>query len=241
MPPNEPDPKYGLYLGPERHHVDQVPWEVSQFGKRSYNDKGEGECWVVGSKVDMTKRQFTLMPCFRADVPDDDPMVDGHGQNVKPALIVRGKPRITKDGKVNARLPHCNSAARRAEIAEYDDSVNVYWDPKAMAGPNVMDAWLEDYDEQTRCGRGVKRKRRLLGLDNWGPQKAPPFQRKAKRRRIKLAYTPEDCTDLVAVIDDGPGNELKKRMVKYYGEDLSSSDARLEAWKNVFKVFKKLN
>ena len=32
--------------------------------------------------------------------------------------------------------------------------------------------------------------------------------------------------------DDGLGNEIKKRVVKYYKEDLSRSDERLEAWKN---------
>ena len=48
---------------------------------------------------------------------------------------------------------------------------------------------------------------------------------------MKLAYTPEDCTDLCAVTDDGLGNDIKRHMVKSYKADLMSSDERLEAWK----------
>ena len=95
------DPKYGLYPGKQRYHVDQVPLEFSQTRKRSYNDKNKGECWIVGSKIDMEKRQATLQLCFCAEAP----------QNVKPALIVRGKPKTLKDGTVDSTKPHCNSTA----------------------------------------------------------------------------------------------------------------------------------
>ena len=61
-----------------------------------------------------------------------------------------------------------------------------------------------------------------------------PFDIGSTNENFELAvvYTPEDCTDLCAVTDDGLGFEIKRRMVKYYKDDLCSSDARLEAWKN---------
>ena len=54
----------------------------------------------------------------------------------------------------------------------------------------------------------------------------------AKKMGIKLIYTPEDTTHLCAVTDVGPGNEVKRRVVKKYSDDLESSEARLEQWKN---------
>ena len=93
---------------------------------------------------------------------------------------------------------------------KYDPRVNVYWDVKAYAGNAVCDDWLDDFDEQTRGGTGKKRKRRLLGLDNWGCQSGDRYERIAKGKKIKLAYTPRDCTELCGVIDVGPGNEVKK-------------------------------
>ena len=56
---------YGRYSGHARHHLDQVPLEFGQYGTHSYNDKGKGECWNTGSKVDISKRQCTLQVFFR--------------------------------------------------------------------------------------------------------------------------------------------------------------------------------
>ena len=96
-----------------------------------------------------------------------------------------------------------------------------------MAGHDVSDQWLVDFNDATKhLGH------RLLGLDNWGPQATPEWQAQAKAYGVKLAYTPEDSTDLCAVTDDGLGWEIKKRMVGYYKADLESSSERLDAWKN---------
>ena len=76
------DPKYGLYHVESQYHMDQVPLEFSQASKGSYSDKDKRECWIVGAKVDITKRQVTLQLCFHAEGP----------QNVHPAIIFREKP-----------------------------------------------------------------------------------------------------------------------------------------------------
>ena len=45
-------------------------------------------------------------------------------------------------------------------------------------------------------------------------------------------YTPEECTDLVAVTDAGLGYQIKKRIVAYYKADLEKSEERLNGCKN---------
>ena len=60
---------YGKYPGEARFHMDQVPADFAQYGKSSYNDKGQGSCWIVGAAIDMEKRQHTMQLCFRAVAP----------------------------------------------------------------------------------------------------------------------------------------------------------------------------
>ena len=92
----------------------------------------------------------------------------------------------------------------------------------------VAEAWLEDFHKDTK-----KLGKRILGLDNWTCQSGDDFQDMAKKFKIKLAYTPGDTTDAgLAVTDNGPGNEIKKRVTGKYKKDLESSEERLNAWKN---------
>ena len=206
---------YGKYPGLSRYHMDHVPADFAQYGKQSVNDKGAGICSIVGAKVSMNKRQHTMQLCFRAEVP----------QNVHPAVIFRGKPYIDDDGNVDPRRP---KQARLQERRQYHPDVTVYWDVKAYAGCAVSDAWLEDFQKQTKHVQ----KKRCLGLDHWSPQDNADYHANAKRMGIKLNYTPEDTTHLDAVTDAGPGNEVKKRVVKEYKADLESTPERLNAWKN---------
>jgi len=211
----EPDAwDYGLYPGEARYHVDQVPADFASYGRRSVNDKGTGVCHITGAKG-MDKRQHTMQLCFRAEAP----------QIVKPAVIFHGKPFIDAAGNIQPRIP---LRKRLAERKQYHPDVDVYWDVKAYAGSAVCDAWLEDFDKQTKRAN----KKRILGLDHWSPQDNDDYHENASGRGIKLNYTPEDTTHLTAVTDDGPGNEIKKRVVKMYKADLEKSPERLDQWKN---------
>ena len=153
--------------------------------------------------------------CFRGEPP----------QIVPPAVIFHGKPFIDDDDNIDPRTP---ARTRARERKQYDPRVIVYWDPKAYASCPVSDAWLEDFDKITK----TKNPKRALGLDNYSTQSSERYQAEAKEWNIKLVFTPEDCTDVTAVTDDGIGNEIKKRIVKMYQGDLESSEERLAQWKD---------
>ena len=111
---------------------------------------------------------------------------------------------------MNPLIPKC---ARRNERQKYDKRVDVYWDVKAYAGCAVSETWLEEFHKQTkRMPLGLER--RVLGLDNWSSQNSDHYKGRAKELLIKLANSPDNCTDMCAVTDAGPGNEIKSRMVK---------------------------
>lgn len=204
------DPKYGFYPGTHRFHHDQVPVEFSQYGRTSYNEIGSGVCWIVGSKVDMDKRFATLNLTFRGEGP----------QTIDPGIIFKLKPHPD-----DCTLPKMQHICEEMKL--YDKRVFVQFDDKAYATASVCLSFLDHFDDCKPLVGPV-----ILGLDNWGPQNTRAFHEKAASMGVCLCYTPENCTDLVAVTDAGLGNEIKRRMVKSYKNDLESSKERLEAWKS---------
>ena len=203
---------YGKYPGKNRYHTDQVPWETSLASTQSYNDKGQGSCWMRGTKVDLTKRQCTLQPFFRAVGP----------QNVKPVIIFALKPKIVDEEKGIIDVSKPADSRIFKEMAQYDTRVQVYYDPKAYACGDICIRTLKDFDKQTS-----RQGKRLLGLDNWDAQSTHEYQSLAKERNIKLAYTPSDCTDLCAVTDYGLGLALKRFMIADFQEDF---EKRTDYW-----------
>ena len=109
------DPKYGYYPGRRRFHYDQVSLEFSQYGKKSYNPKGAGSCWISGSKVDLTKRFATLNLFFCAEAP----------QLVRPGIIFRFKPM---SGDVTVPV----DSRIKKEVEHYDESVFVQFERMRM-------------------------------------------------------------------------------------------------------------
>ena len=209
LPPNH---LYGKYPGKNRHHTDQVPFETSLASTRSYNDEGEGSCWIRGTKVDLTKRQCTIQPTFRAVGP----------QNVKPVIIFRLMPKIVDEKKAIIDVTKPADSRIFKETPAYDKRVQVYYDPKAYACGDVCLQTLKDFNKQT-SRQGF----RLLGMDNWDAQATDEYQNLAKEMKIKLAYSPSDCTDLCAVTDYGLGLSLKKFMVDDFQKDF---DERTDYW-----------
>ena len=70
----------GLCPPKNRYALDQVPLEFTD-AKQSHNDVGAVECFIRGSKVDLSKRQASLQLTVRAVSP----------QNVEPAIVFCGE------------------------------------------------------------------------------------------------------------------------------------------------------
>ena len=109
------------------------------------------------------------------------------------------------------------------EAVKYDKRVQVFWDVNGMASGDVLDDWLKLFDSQTRDGENP----RLLQLDHWTCQETPDFQLQLKSRNIKGVYVPENCTELGALTDVGPGKMIKGDMKSSFKKDY---DNRTEDW-----------
>ena len=78
---------------------------------QSHNDVCAGECFIRGSKVDLSKRQASLQLTVRATLP----------QHVEPAILFKAVPKMTlKDREVTVD-PH--QAWRLKELDKYAQGV----------------------------------------------------------------------------------------------------------------------
>lgn len=75
------DSKYGRWMPRNRHNVDQVPLPFVNEQDKTYETLGATQVWVSQPSAGLDKRQATLQLCIRATGV----------QNVKPALVFRGK------------------------------------------------------------------------------------------------------------------------------------------------------
>ena len=97
-------PKYGRWLPENRYNIDQVPLPFVIDQDKTYHITGTKQVWVSQPSTGLDKRQATLQLCIRA----------GGEQNVKPAIIFRGKGNVSP-----------------AEKAMYDKGVDVYFQKSA--------------------------------------------------------------------------------------------------------------
>ena len=201
------DPKYGIFSRLKRYHMDQVPLMFDQF-TRTYEITGTKHVWIKNPKVDMSKRLCTLQLCFCAQ---NDKNV------VKPSLIFRCKPQDS-----TCKIP--KAAVIKKELSKYHPDVVVYFQCKAWADQDVSLQWLKDFRLYTNEQGEV-----LLGLDNLGTQKTQQYQEYAVKHGIDLIYTPESCTDAVAVTDRNLGQLVKRKMHELFKKDF---EANVDDWIN---------
>ena len=209
---NKKNFQYGVYPPENRYAVDQVPLTFEK-SSQTYNPVGARDCYVAAPKHDMTKRQTSLQLTIRAS----------GDQIIKPAIIFRGKPKKIK-GKIDSRIP-----ANNRLLGNYDKRVTVYYQKKAWADEHVVRAWQEDFEAVTVPVAGGKP--RAVTLDNLSSQLGPNISKLAKRvGGTKFVWTPENCTDLCAVVDCGVGAYIKINMAKSFLADFESSEQRTDAW-----------
>jgi hypothetical protein len=92
--------------------------------------------------------------------------------------------------------------------------LQVYFQPNAWADEKVMLSWLDHLGEV------------LLGMDNHGAQQTDKFRAKMAEYNTKPAYTPPDCTDIVAPSDHHVGARLKKYISLFYHLDMEKNRTR---------------
>lgn len=97
-------PKYGRWFSENRYNIDQVPLPFVIDQDKTYDITGTKQVWVSQPSTGLDKRQATLQLCIQA----------GGEQNVKPAIIFRGKGNVSP-----------------AEKAMYDKGVDVYFQKSA--------------------------------------------------------------------------------------------------------------
>jgi hypothetical protein len=200
------DVKYGRFPAKAYFHMDQIPLPFSLDCNRSLGRKGVA-CRIFQPGGGLDKRQATLQLCIRAE-----------GEQIaKPALIFRGKGlRITE--------------VERMFYASIADDVRIHFQPKAWADTEVCMDWLEDFASDTadlRADPNVEEV--LLGMDNHGSQQVLTFKQRMAALSIIPAYTPPDCTDVVAPVDHHVGAHIKVVLAKFFHAEI---EAHQEEWED---------
>jgi hypothetical protein len=205
------DPKYG-HFGPElMFHMDQIPLPFVLESNRTLNGIGKPVFILMPKGSGLDKRQATIQLTIRA----------GGTQIVRVALIFRNKGIVLNDEE-------------RDVYRRLSSVMQVYFQPNAWADEEVMLSWLEQFHADTSHIGPL-----LLGMDNHGAQQTPRFRARMAELNILPAFTPPDCTDVVAPSDHHVGARLKKYISLFYHMDMEENRTRwcnppgqggLEAW-----------
>ena len=176
------DTKYGRWLPRNRYNIDQVPLPFVIDQDKTYDSTGNKQVWVSQPSTGLDKRQATLQLCIRAEGE----------QNVKPAIIFRGKGNVTS-----------------AEKAEYDKGVDVYFQVCAWMDSEVNMKWVT---KTLIPGIGNSPDEKVIFADNVGFQLNKEFHEACRKEVNAVVYLlPENHTDKVQPIDAGCGKLLKTR------------------------------
>lgn len=194
------DAKYGRWLPQNRYNVDQVPLPFIVDQNKTYDTTGNKQVWVSQPSTGLDKRQATLQLCIRAEGE----------QNVKPAIVFRGKGNISN-----------------AEKAQYDKGVDVYFQRCAWMDTDLNMQWVLG---TLIPGVGNSTNEKVLFADNVGFQQDKQFHEVCRKKINAVVYMlPENHTDKVQPIDAGCGKLIKTKI----GEEMErwlEEDANLELW-----------
>ena len=208
---SEVDPKYGRWAHKNRYNVDQVPLPFVNERGTTYDTLGAKQVWVSQPSSGLDKRQATLQLCIRADGE----------QNVKPALIFRGKGRVAM-----------------AEKGKYDKGVDVYFQQNAWMDEEINMQWVQG---TLIPGIGKGSDEKVLFADNVGFQQSKEFHETCRDELNTIVYMlPENHTDKLQPIDAGCGRMMKLKIgaametwleeednLDKWQDNLSASDRRI--------------
>ena len=161
------------------YNVDQVPLPFVNEQDKTYDTLGAKQVWVSQPSSGLDKRQTTLQLCIRADGE----------QNVKPALIFRGKGHVATEDK-----------------GKYDKRVDMYFQQNACMDEEISMQWV-----QGTLNSGIGNdKEKVLFADNVGFQESQQFHETCRNQTNTTVYMlPENHTDKIQPIDAGCGWMMK--------------------------------
>lgn len=128
------DLRWGLFKPNRRAASDQIPMLVRN-GRRTFDFKGSKGVWIANSKVDLTKRQFTLQLCLFYE-PFDENHVDK--PFIKPLLVFKATPEGFDKNNPDWEGDVTNAPRlSRSELESYDPRCDVAFSIKAYMGRQV--------------------------------------------------------------------------------------------------------
>jgi hypothetical protein len=193
-------PKYGRWLPNNRYNIDQVPLPFVVDQEKTYDTLGSKQVWVAQPSSGLDKRQATLQLCIRAEGE----------QNVKPALVFRGKGRVEK-----------------VEKEQYDKGVDVYVQSCAWVDEEVNMKWVR---ETLVPGIGKDQDEKVIFADNVAFQQSKTFHQACRNEINASVYMlPKNHTDKVQPIDAGCGKMMKLKIAAEM-EKWLEEDQNLEKW-----------
>ena len=109
------------------------------------------------------------------------------------------------------------------------------WQEKAWADEIVSTQYLENFNEQvmhlrSKPKRGYVEKKILVQVDNLDSQNTPNIRDFCWNDDIFILNTPENCTDLRALVDHHLGKLIKQGMRDRFWADFESSEERCNFW-----------
>ena len=206
-------PKWGRWLPRNRLSVDQVPCNLREGGKVTFEDKGSTRVWIAGAKADDGKRICTLQIVARAHNGSSD--MPRHGQP-KVGIIFRGQ----------------GLRVSEAERESWHPDVHVRFQPKAWADTLYCEAHAGHEMAEATYDARVKNEESIVHYDNLHGQTTEDHKTilltKAKAYRHLL---PAGVTSEIQLIDDGVGYALKREMGHLLDRWLED-DINMEKWTN---------
>ena len=194
------DVKYGRWTPKNRHNIDQVPLPFVVDREKTYDVTGNKQVWVSQPSSGLDKRQATLQLCIRAE----------GDQDVKPAIVFRGKGNVSS-----------------AEKTQYDQDVDVYFQPSAWMDSQLNQEWVK---RTLIPGIGTSPQEKVIFGDNVGFQQEKGFHEMCRKEINAIIYLlPENHTDKVQPIDAGFGKQMKAKIGEAMEEWLEE-DENLDMW-----------
>jgi len=194
------DPKYGRWMPRHRYNVDQVPLPFVNEQDKTYETLGATQVWVSQPSAGLDKRQATLQLCIRATGV----------QNVKPALVFRGKGNVSNEEK-----------------EKYDKRVDVYFQKNAWMDEEINMQWTNN---TLIPGIGDDKEEKVLFADNVCFQQVKKFHETCRDEINTTVYMlPENHTDKIQPVDAGCGQMMKVKIGEALERWLEEKD-NLEKW-----------